>query len=298
MQDLTTEDTMKKDIFNGKIKKEYFSYILVYMIFFLLLFCGIGAFLIFVSMREMSANAYGERLAVAIFGGLAILAGFVFLFLELLVIRRYPKYEKLRHSTFNSDCYFTDSTSYEYHGDPRYRFRAGFNMVTLVAESEKRMGEKRPVKYKVYSALTYMMLILGGVSFVGMVILLKNQSKLPEALQDDTTLCLIFLLVLLACTVLAVFFFYRALNVATNAPFGDFERRHELYSSLKDLSVRRNNRKLKFWYNPEQLSEIETLVQSASFNAELKLIRKGGRLVSFEVVDLHNDRTIFTGRFI
>ena len=50
----------KKDIFNGKIKKEYFSYILGYMIFFALLFVIGGALCIYASIWGTS----GERVLI------------------------------------------------------------------------------------------------------------------------------------------------------------------------------------------------------------------------------------------
>ena len=67
---------LKKDIFKGKIKKEYFSYILVYMIFFVLLFVGVGALCVYASICGMTTNSYGERLLIASFGVIAfVLAG-------------------------------------------------------------------------------------------------------------------------------------------------------------------------------------------------------------------------------
>ena len=71
-----------------------------------------------------------------------------------------------------------------------------------------------------------------------------------------------------------------------------------MYSSLVDIAVRRNNKKLKFCYNKDQLEQIESLVKSASENAELKLETKENKLVSFKVVDTLNQRVIFTGLFI
>ena len=71
-----------------------------------------------------------------------------------------------------------------------------------------------------------------------------------------------------------------------------------LYMSLVDISVRQNNKKHKFWYDKEQLGQIENLVKSASKNAELKLETKGSKLVSFKVVDTLNNSVRFTGYFI
>ena len=71
-----------------------------------------------------------------------------------------------------------------------------------------------------------------------------------------------------------------------------------LYMSLVDISVRQNNKKHKFWYDKEQLGQIENLVNSASKNAELKLETKGNKIISFTVVDTLNNSVRFTGLFI
>ena len=71
-----------------------------------------------------------------------------------------------------------------------------------------------------------------------------------------------------------------------------------LYMSLVDISVRQNNKKLKFWYDKDQLGQIENLVKSASKNAELKLETKGNKIISFTVVDTLNNSVRFTGLFI
>ena len=68
--------------------------------------------------------------------------------------------------------------------------------------------------------------------------------------------------------------------------------------TLVDISVRKNNKKLKFWYNTDQLEQIENLVKSASENAELKLETKDKKIVSFIVVDTLNKHVVFTGLFI
>ena len=74
--------------------------------------------------------------------------------------------------------------------------------------------------------------------------------------------------------------------------------KYKLYISLIDISVRRNNKKHKFWYGIDQIDEIEALVCSAGENAELHFKRTGRKLVSFEVIDTLNDRVVFTGLFI
>ena len=68
--------------------------------------------------------------------------------------------------------------------------------------------------------------------------------------------------------------------------------------TLVDISIRQNNKKQKFWYDIEQLWQIENLVKSASKNAELKLETKGNKIISFTVVDTLNNSVRFTGLFI
>ncbi|MBE6645237.1 MAG: hypothetical protein E7612_07685 [Ruminococcaceae bacterium] len=81
-------------------------------------------------------------------------------------------------------------------------------------------------------------------------------------------------------------------------PFKKTAWYHPLYVSLIGISVRQNNKKLKFWYNKNQLEQIETLVKSASPNAELRLETKGNAIISFTVVDTLNNSVRFKGLFI
>lgn len=70
-----------------------------------------------------------------------------------------------------------------------------------------------------------------------------------------------------------------------------------LYESLLDLSVRKHYKRNQFWYNAEQLEQIENLVRSASQHAELKLEAKETTVVSFTVIDARDHSVIFTGLF-
>ena len=81
-------------------------------------------------------------------------------------------------------------------------------------------------------------------------------------------------------------------------PFKKIEWYSPLYSALVDIAVRRNNKKHKFWYDTDQLEQIEKIAKSASENAELKLETKGNKFVSFKVIDMLNDRVVYTGVFI
>ena len=71
-----------------------------------------------------------------------------------------------------------------------------------------------------------------------------------------------------------------------------------LYFALIDLSVRQNNKKLKYWYDVDQLPQIEDLVRGASEHAEVRTYAKNGKLVSFEVVDTLNEHVVFRGLFM
>ena len=89
-------ESLKRDIFHGKIKREYFSYILGYMIFFMLLFVVGGALCIYAFVLEGSFNVSGERLLLAMFGVVAFVLGGGYVFPQLFLIRNFPKYPKLR----------------------------------------------------------------------------------------------------------------------------------------------------------------------------------------------------------
>lgn len=287
---------MKKDIFNGKIKKEYYSYILGYMIFFLLLFVCMGSLCLYVSIWGTTGKSPGGRLFFATLAGIAFIFAVLYLFLELLVIRRFPKYEKIRRILFNSDVYFTDSNSTEYYGIRRKRDKAAFALVTGIAEAEKEMGDKKPVRYTVYSVLALFMSILGIADFIAMPLLFESGMIWPK--MSDGVFAIFYITGGVVCVVLAVFFFRRALMVAGWTPFENDKWKYILYTTLTDLAVRKNNKKRKYWYKTEQLKEIENAVSAASENAKLKIQEKKGKPISFEVMDTLHGCVVFTGFFI
>ena len=291
---------MKKDIFNGKIKKEYFSYILGYMIFFALLFVVVAALCIYASIWGMTCNTSGERFLMATFGVILFLLGGGYVFPQLFVIRNFPKYPRLRRILFNSDIYFTDSTSNEYFGGSRTirgrRNKAAFDLVTAFAEAEKGMGNKKPLLYTVYSALTLFMGVLGLVILFVTPFLFKRDTIFSNMSDEVFSLCLI--LGAVVCIVFAIFFLVQAYKVALRVPLENHKWITELYTSLTDIAVRKNSKKLKFWYRRDQIEEIENLVKSASENAELKLETKANKVISFKVTDKSANRLIFNGYFI
>lgn len=291
---------MKKDIFKGKIKKEYFSYILGCMIFFMLLFVVGGGLCIYAFISEGSFHVSGWRLLLAMFGVVLFVLGGGYVFPQLFLIRNFPKYPKLRRIFFNSDVYFTDSTSNEYYGGSRTlrgrMNKAAFDIVTAVAEAEKEMGNKKPIRYTVYSALALIMAVLGLVDLIAVPLLYENGTVFSNVSQRAFLFC--YISVGFVCVALAILFFICAFKVAIMAPLENHKGMQELYSSLVDIAVRRNNKKLKFWYDADQLEQIEKLVKTLSENAELKLETRKNKLVSFKVVDESNNRVLFTGLFI
>ena len=207
---------MKKNIFNGKIKKEYFSYILGCMIFFMLLFVVGGALCIYAFISEGSFHVSGWRLLLAAFGVPLFVLGGGYVFSQLFVIRKFPKYPKLRRILFNSDIYFTESTSKEYFGGSgtlRGRMnKAAFDTVTIFAEAEKGMGKKKPVRYIVYSALALIMALLGLVDLLAMPLLYENSTFFSNMSQDVFWFC--YFSVAFVCIALAILFIICAYKVA------------------------------------------------------------------------------------
>ena len=71
-----------------------------------------------------------------------------------------------------------------------------------------------------------------------------------------------------------------------------------LWVSLEDIAARKNKKKLEFWFDKDQLKQIEKLVKAASKDTELRLETKENKLVSFTVIDTFDNKVIFTGEFL
>ena len=202
-------------------------------------------------------------------------------------------YEKINY-------YFVDSNSKEYYGRTRgnrgRRDRAAFELVTRFADVEKGMGNNKPLKYKIYSFLAILMAVL-TLAFLFTVPILFEKGVILSKMSDDF-FAFLFISVAIIFLAFAIFFIIRAYYVAIMAPYENLKWKHELYTSLVNISVRKNNKKLKYWYDADQLEQIENLVRDASDEAELKLETKGNRLVSFTVINTLTDNVAFKGWFI
>ena len=113
----------------------------------------------------------------------------------------------------------------------------------------------------------------------------------------DDIFCFCCISIAVICVASAIFFLVRALNVAVMAPLADDTWKYELHTSLVNMAVRQNRKKLKFWFDRDQLGQIERMVKVASENAAVVLERKGDRLISFTVMDARSRRVVFTGVF-
>ena len=88
---------MKKDIFNGNIKKEYINYVKFSLVFASILsFILFIFFLLFALLYEKIE--YAARIMMFIFSGLFFLASFLYPKVSIYAIRNYSKHPKLAKS--------------------------------------------------------------------------------------------------------------------------------------------------------------------------------------------------------
>ena len=88
---------MKKDIFNGNIKKEYINYVKFSLAFAsILFFISFVFFLLFALLYEKIE--YAARIMMFIFSGLCFLASFLYPTVSIYSIRNYSKHPKLAKS--------------------------------------------------------------------------------------------------------------------------------------------------------------------------------------------------------
>jgi len=88
---------MKKDIFNGNIKKEYINYVKFSLAFAsILFFIFFIFFLLFALLYEKIE--YAARIMMFIFSGLCFLASFLYPTVSIYSIRNYSKHPKLAKS--------------------------------------------------------------------------------------------------------------------------------------------------------------------------------------------------------
>ena len=291
---------MKKDFFNGNIKHQFISYTWASIITIVLVLFGLGTFFIYLSFSDAVVDR-ATAIFLCWFGVVAFFLGIFFSFGQLFVIRKYPKYPKLRRIFINSDAYFVDSTSKEYHG--HRRGKAAFDMVMHIGEQNQGFENiKYPKAYRRNIIFVIISIVLMWVVFAIAFIALENVNKLPNIWQNEMLIFCTFVIAEIVDVVLAFVFAFRVKRIRkeTKEKY-EYLRggwRFSLYFSLKELCVKTNEKKRKYWYNADQLPKIETMVSAASDNAKLNVERKSDRLISFTVVDERNYSIVFTGFFI
>ena len=201
---------MKKGLFKGNIKHEYVSYIWTTIFLVLFIFVGVGSLLLYIAFQHESGSI--DRNGLLIFSIPCYLFGILYFFLTIFVIRKYPKYPKLRRLCLNSDCYFVGSDSKNFHG--HWRGRSSFGAVTHIGDQNKGLeGIKYPSKYRVYLVLTVMGIVLMFAYIAITAVILENITVLPETIRSEGFVFAVFLVVEILNLILSFVFAFRVKNI-------------------------------------------------------------------------------------
>ena len=199
---------MKKDIFNGNIEREFVSYIWISIIVVAVIFFGFGGFICYAFINMASEPIIGGVIIGAIF----CLLGIVFTFGTVFVIRKYPQYPKLRRFFINSDAYFVDSASKEFHG--HWRGRAAFESVLTIAEQNQGLEDiKYPKKLKIYFALSMIGIALMFAFIFITWIVTENIELLPKTLQNEYVILASFVVAEITDIVLSFVFAFKVKRI-------------------------------------------------------------------------------------
>ena len=197
---------MKKDFFNGKIKREFVSYIRYKIIIAAVMFFGMGGFfLYFYFLGNLSRET---RILVLVFAVTLFLFDIFRSFGTVFIIQKYPKYKNITKCFLNSECYFVDRDSTQFYGRPEER--ALFDAFTqLTEQSEYLENIKYPKKYRVFICLTIIGVILEFVYIAVAYIVLENVESLPKVLQNEYIVFAVFMIIEVLNTVLSFVFAFR-----------------------------------------------------------------------------------------
>ena len=201
---------MKKGLFKGNIKHEYVSYIWITIFLDLFIFVGAGSLLLYSAFQHESGSI--DRNGLLIFSIPCYLFGILYFFLTIFVIRKYPKYPKLRRLCLNSDYYFVGSDSKDFHG--HWRGRSSFGAVTHIGDQNKGLeGIKYPPKYRVYIVLTVMGIVLMFAYIAITAVILENITVLPETIRSEVVVFAILIAVEIVNLILTFVFAFRVKNI-------------------------------------------------------------------------------------
>lgn len=87
---------MKKDIYNGKVRKEYLRYTSGSLILFSVLLCVFAIFFLCIALFYPKTD-YSARVALYVVSVVSVVLAIVCPLVTILCIRSYPKHRKLTH---------------------------------------------------------------------------------------------------------------------------------------------------------------------------------------------------------
>ena len=88
---------VKRDIFNGNIKKQYINYVKFSLAFVAILFFVLFVFFLLVALLYEKIE-YAARIMMFVFSGVCFLASFLYPTVSIYAIRNYSKHPKLAKS--------------------------------------------------------------------------------------------------------------------------------------------------------------------------------------------------------
>lgn len=180
---------MKKDLFLGKIKREYVSYMWISIMLVAWIGIGVGSLLLYAALQHEHGSF--DRNGLFVFSILAYLFGVLSSALIVFAIRKYPEYPKLRKFFLNSDRYFVGSDSKEY--NVLLRSEIPFRMAARAAERNKGLeGVQYPKSYRICKVLLAIMIVFVFADLVACVLLLENIALLPPNLQSEGLVFAVF----------------------------------------------------------------------------------------------------------
>ncbi|MBO5248583.1 MAG: hypothetical protein J6B54_04750 [Clostridia bacterium] len=219
---------MKKDIFNNNIKHEYISYIWASIFIFAFILIGCGSLLIYAALQKELGTK--DRSVLMIIGVLAYLCAILHSFLTIFVIRKYPRYTKIRKLFLDSDFYFAESDSHDFHG--HWLKRPAFDTITRIAEGNKGLESiKYPKKYYAYIWCTVIGIVLIFVNLAVSVIILENIEVLPKVIQNEVIIFTVFMVAEVFYIVLSFVFAFRV-KKTRETTIGEYREKQRINNEL------------------------------------------------------------------
>lgn len=201
---------MKKGLFKGNIKYEYVSFVWTTIFLVVFVFAGVGSLLLYSAFQHEAGSV--DRNGFLVFSVLFYLVGILYFFITIFVIRKYPKYAKLRRLCLNFDYYFVGNDSKEFHGHWRGKF--SYSAVTHIGDQNKGLEDiKYPKKYWGYLVLTIIGIVLTFAYIAIVAIILENINVLPEVIRNEGAVFAMFIAVEILNLTLSFVFAFRVKSI-------------------------------------------------------------------------------------